>query len=293
MITRTFIAALAMGILATAGLAHADTSDTVTGTLLGGTGVNSAGDGVNPGLYGMSVSFPGGTSPYSPGWVGQINWDSASFTQGSTPSGLTTSELGTSFATYCIEGTQDVNFGSAYTWDVTKLLPGQIATGVPNPGTGGLSGTQVSQLYALWDTHYLTDASTPTGAAAFQLSVWEIVSGDTLAADPTPFTSGLLTASTGGPSDPSEAAEQTALNTASDWVQEAINGTGNFTALYTLYGLTNGSAQDQIIAIPGSAGGTPPGPVTPIPAALPAGLSVMGCIGAAQLLRRRRQTVAA
>jgi hypothetical protein len=286
--TRTFIAALAMGILATTGIVNADT---VTATLNSDTNVNDAGAGVNPGTFGMSVNF--GATPYSPAWVGQINWNSASLSGSST--GLTSAELGTSFSSYCIEGTQDVVFGNPYTWNVTELLPGSSASNIPNPSSG-LSGTQVSQLYALYDTHYGVDTTTAIGTTAFQLSVWEIVSGDTNGlSDPNPFGTGSLTASTGGPTDPFLAAEQTALIDASQWVNDAITGVNSFTANYTLYALTNGSAQDQIIAIPPqpTGGGLPPGPSTPLPAALPAGLSAFGCLGAASFLRRRRQTVIA
>jgi hypothetical protein len=275
--TRTFITALAVGILASAGLAHADT---VNGSLSGDPSL-----GVNPGTSDLSVTF--GSLTYNPAFVGKINWTTGA---SSTDPFFTGSGVdATSFSTYCIEGNQDVYFGSNYTWNASALAPGVQA---PDHGAGSVyfTNSQVSDLTSFWNRYYDTSLLNATNATAFQVGIWEIAGDDVLSTTGTAtsyFTTGNFKASS------NSAVDTNALNEAATWLDAVATGGSYATANeYSILALTNSSAQDQLVGIPTpNSGGSPPS--TPIPAALPAGLSVMGVMGAAQLLRRRRQTVAA
>jgi hypothetical protein len=273
MITRNFIAALAVGILATAGIASADTAG---GALSGNTSI-----GLNPGTSDMSVTF--GSLTYNPAFVGKINWTTVPAT--STSAFFTAGgPFASSFSTYCIEGTQDVFFGSSYQWNVSNLSD-DLA---PSPGTV-FSSQQISDITSFWNRYYDVSVTSAENATAFQVGIWEIAGDDVLSTTGTAstyFTAGSFKAFS------NSAIDTNALNDAATWL-DAVKTGNAFTTQneYSILALTNSASQDQLVGVLNPTFGGPPG--TPMPAALPAGLSLMGCIGAAQLLRRRRQTVAA
>ena len=283
--TRTFIAAVAMGVLATGGMTLAD-STSVSGSLSSDTSV-----GLKPGTDNLTVQFNALASSPPPAdfnaFVGQINWTT------NDPNFLGTGKTVTNFSTYCIEGTQNVIFGGSYSWSVTQLTFGSApSTSVPNPGPS-LSAIQVQQMYYYYDNNYenVNSSSNPNEyATAFQLGLWEIVSGDTLSGEPTDSTM------FGGGSFTASGSDNGAFALAAGWVDKAVNGTLDSDAVaLTLYALTDSGIQDQIVALPPSPGGLGSGAPfpTPTPAALPAGLSIFGCLGAAAFFRRRRQIVVA
>ena len=262
--TRTLITALAAGILASAGMAHADT---VTATLPGNYDVTDPSAGVYPGTSDMSVAFAtsvtGSPTPYlvnTPAFVGQINWTNAS------ESGPLLSSLGTSFSTFCIEGTQDVYFGGGpYQWNVqTDITQAPVNSSYNLPQ---FDANQVSELNKFYDANLasVTDAATAT---AFQLGVWEIAGDGAggLTAGSDYFGTGFFLASG------SSAVDATALADATSWLDAVANGTAKVQTNYTLYALTANGIQDQLVAIP-NFGATQTSSSTPIPAALPAGLS--------------------
>lgn len=275
---RSTLLALGMGCLVSATVAKAGS---ISADISPNTSI-----GLQPGTQGMTVVFDGVTEGGA--FVGQINFTGAT---GDLSSGLN-SELagilgpGDSFSTYCIEGLQNVYFGGHETWNgITGTAPGNEAVVVlkdaPNPGSHFTStGTpnQVEEITEFWDRFH--DGVVPSlnpnlEATAFQLGIWEIVNDGNIPAD---FTSSTLFSSGNfkayGNTD--------ATNLAASWLAQL--GTGSYNQKYTVYALTDGGIQDQIFAVENSHGNFRP---VPLPAAFPAGLSLMGGLAVLNFRRRR------
>jgi hypothetical protein len=272
----TFTAFSAVSLL-TVGVASAGS---ITASLSSNTSV-----GLNPGTRGvMTVVFNGNS--FSGAYVGQINWSN---TTGALTSGLN-SELNSilvngSFSTYCIEGLQDVFFGATETWNGVDGAGSAYSSNnavvalsdAPNPGTH-LTSTgnpnQVEEITEFWDRFH-DGVVTDEEAAAFQLGIWEIVSdGNT-----DNFSSGA--AALFGNGNFKASGDPTATNLAASWLSQL--GSGSYNHEYTIYALTDGNnptytgIQDQIFAVP-----------VPLPAALPAGLSLIGGLGLVRFIRKSR-----
>jgi len=228
-------------------------------------------NGVAPGTDTMSLSFTfsGNTDSYNPGWAGQINWNSASIQPGGLNSVLSgILGPGGTFSTFCIEGTQNVSFGTNETW--TNGVVDLSTAPTPGPTLGTTKAGYITELY---DRSFDSIGSDPELATAFQLAIWEIVydgiptlGGETSAV----FNGGNFTASNDG----------TAISDAVGMLN-GITGSG-YTNSYSVYALSDGGIQDQVFAVKN--GGTPP---VPLPESLPAGLALMGGLGLARFVRRR------
>jgi hypothetical protein len=245
--------------------------------------------GVSPGTTDLTVQF--GTTGIANCYVGQLNWHNAG------PAGAITPELQSvinpstgNFGTYCIEGNEDVLFGQTATWadGVVSLSnapdtanpPGAL---VPNPPH--FTSQQITDLTEFWNRFH-DSVSSNQDAAAFQLGIWEIVSDDVsgiaadIAANPINVSNPLGVFKTGT----FQAMNDDAITTqAQNWLAQVGSGTA-YTNQYTLFALAGPGTQDQIFGVVGG-GATPPG--VPLPAALPAGLALMGGLGVAKFWRRR------
>ena len=241
--------------LATAQLAFADTV-VLTATL----------QNVNPTDQG-TVSFDSGAHWDSTPYIGKINWSAATLNTTGNPL------FNSAFSTFCIEGTQNVyitnsNSFTNVTTDLANTPVGELPT---------MGATAAADITQFWNLHYADAMASQSNAAAFQLGIWELrydTGSDTFDASHSDFfTTGKLRA-TASPST-----FGTAMTTATGWLQTFLTATP--TAHYQLYALTNASAQDQLIGQPLS-GGSP----VPLPAALPAGLAMLGALGLLRKVRR-------
>ncbi len=252
--------------------------------------------GVSPGTTDLMVQF-GGT-PISNAYVGQLNWHSAG------PANAITPELQSvinpsngNFSTYCIEGTEDVFFGQTATWaDGMVTMNNAPDTSTPAggliPSPPHFTSQQISDLTEFWNRfHDDVTATPPAGltndelGAAFQLGIWEIVYDDTngVAADISANPSGVF-----GKGVFQATGDTTITGEAQSWLAQVGSGTA-YDNQYTLFALTGPGTQDQIFGVLPSAipTGGDPAPVVPLPAALPAGLALMGGLGVAKFFRRR------
>ena len=287
MVNRLFIAAIAAGIAATSGFASADSVSAYLTDVSPATTTT------------MNLDF-GGTTFSSP-YVGAINWSNVDISGANAADkailqGVATIAVNNTLTTYCIEGTQDVYLNSTATFN-GSIHDGGFAvtslTSAPNPETH-FTAMQVNQINAFYNAFYGASLSgytldptygtvvNTTTATAFQLGIWEIASGDDVAGeayDDSLFANGNFQAS----------GNNAAMQQAESWLG-TIGLAQNYTGPFNVYALTDDNLQDQIFAS-SVVGSTPP--ATPLPAALPAGLSAFGCLAAAGFLRRRRQMVIA
>ena len=205
----------------------------------------------------MTVTFPGLPAETTP-YVGQINW---TFDRGASDNGQLDSLIaGTSLSTFCIEGTQNVYIGQstsfAHVYTDISVAPQD------NAGSSFVMGSsKAASLNQFWDAYYGQAGLSNANAAAFQLGIWEILY------DTTPdLTSGAFVATHTGDADSTLA------------YTEAQNWLGNYTSVkaathYELYALSDANLQDQLFGVPTQ------GSVVPLPAALPAGLGLLGGLG--------------
>ncbi len=111
---------------------------------------------VNPNQI-IEFKYNGG--PWEATYAGKFQWTRLGGTQAGNPTG--------NFVTFCIELTQEINFGGVYTYDVYNL------DSAPTLGGGALAALRADRIRRLWGLDYnkIVDGST---AAAFQTAVWEI-----------------------------------------------------------------------------------------------------------------------
>ena len=265
---------ICVGIAATSAVASAS-SLPITAVLFDANSSPTA--GVQPGTTNLTVQF--GTTTITNAFVGQLNWHSAG------PSGNLTDGLndnldkilgaGGTFGTYCIEGLQDVYFGSSETWGLGVV----DLSSAPTPGSG-MGPVKAAELTELWNRDHDSIGTDNELGAAFQLAVWEILNdgiptlGGASAAD---FAGGVFQAN----------GDTTAVSDAVKMLNDVTGGV--YTPTYTLFALSDSGIQDQIFAVPTAevvlTGGDTP--AVPLPAALPAGLALMSGLGIAKFWRRR------
>lgn len=244
------------------------TAGTVTATL------GSVATGLAPGTdLAVNVTFTGGSEAAA--YIGQINWNNASVTPSATytDNQYLTQILkgGTTFFTYCIEGTENVYFGSPATWDGVVALSNAPETGSPATNQT-LTAAQINDLSTFWNANYDSIGSNNDLATAFQLGIWEIVSADDkngIALDN--GGSGFLTTGNFMASNGSDTVAVGEANTMLTALKTETDSNK-----YNLYALVAYGVQDQIIAVP-----------VPLPEALPAGLSLLGCLALVKYRFRR------
>jgi hypothetical protein len=169
------------------------------------------------------------------------------------------------FTTFCIEPNQYFDLGHFYTYDVVDLQ------GAPNPGigTGGpgndgpMGPSKADQIRQLWGMHYaqVNDAVT---AAAFQLTIWEIIYGQWF----TPYAHQ-------SPINPQAAVDgASAISLAQTWLNSVqIIDPSQFQS--DLVGMSNSDQQDAVTLL------------TPAPPSL--ALAAIGGLGLLGYVGRRRR----
>ena len=279
---------------ATSALAEQITVTAMGTTSLGVSGMTITEDDINSsttyaGLYSWKVTSPGDTGTTFP---------------------ISAYPIGSSFNAFCIQMGQNFTGGSTFAFDVSS-----INNANPQGGNdaGFIDSTAAGQIQLLTDQYFgliipsgfeaITGAPAPhtTGpdagkysaasiAAAFQLSLWEIEYdgglGKNTAATNGPegypssnyFSTGNFKASGGGNSGTD------AINLATYFLDNFTVGTLGVDTAYSSKALTQGSKQDQFWGIPGA---VPHTPTVPLPAALPAGLTLLVGLGAFRKIRAK------
>jgi hypothetical protein len=191
--------------------------------------------------------------------AGELNWTTVSGVPG----------LSNQFVTFCIELNQPITTKpgmNQYTYNVAPLEDGGLpGLGYGGPGNNGpLGTTKANEIRQLWGMHYgdVTDVVT---AAAFQITIWEIVYG--------PYFTPIADNVPGDPIIGTDGAAAIAL--AASWLAD-VQTPNPSVYENNLMALTSPTAQDQIVLI------------APVPA--PGGFT-LAAIGAIALLGYRRRTV--
>jgi hypothetical protein len=203
---------------------------------------------VTPSL-GVNYVSPAGNAGTT---AGVFNWNRTGGTQTGTPA------IGSNFASFCIELTQNISPGGTYTMDVIPLAHAPVP-GVPP--IGGMGAAKAKDLKRLWASYFHLAALSNVNAAAFQVSVWEIVYETAAQYD-------VNTANAGTRGAFYITNQSAVRNLANSWL-------GNLgTAEANLAAMSHPSFQDQLVLIPA-------------PPAVLAGLGLLG-VGVANKLRNRR-----
>ncbi len=182
-----------------------------------------------------------------------INCGIHNFTQGN----------GNGLNTFCVQLFEGVTAGNSYSF--ACVAPSQVPDEPGSPGNmGEIKSTIVQDLYR----RYYRDVDTAGEASAFQLALYEITHENLTGSDAASavaqlnLTSGAFSAATAGSTGYAEAAAML-----------ASLGAGGFRSMgNSLMGLTNPSAQDQLVVVPIGA---------------PAILAGLGLLGVG-LIRRRK-----
>jgi len=247
------------------------------------------------GVSGMTISSNVGSTSYA----GLYNWTvtSPGDVAGTTFSGLS------SFNTFCIQMGQGFSGGSKNTFDVNSI---NNADPIGGNDAGYIDPTAAGQVQLLADQYFgLVNAGTktvggnsytaPEIAAAFQLSLWEIEydggSGQNSGAPVIPgipesfpraggnyFSTGNLKASGGGTQGTA------AITLATYFLNNFTVGNAGLDSNYSSLALTNSCKQDQFWGIPN---GSIPHIEVPLPAAAPAGLTLLIGLGVFRKVRAK------
>jgi len=241
--------------------------------------VNLTFSGVSPGES-ESVSFNGGSNVSTTAGA----MDFAVGTPNNVPGIITASSI----TSYCIEGTQSISHGNNVNY--TVLGPGQ--------GSFTSVFTNSGLVSAFFNQYYNTVLSATTSSqkneynSAFQLAIWELVYDGTSDKPHTGdhndsrwFTSGdfEIEHSTWGWNAVGPTGSDFSnpeINLAETWLDGFNTST---TGIWQIYQLSNGTKQDQVFAVQGVGAPTP----TPLPAALPASLGLIGSLAAVRKLRKK------
>lgn len=197
-------------------------------------------DGTNPFTFADTTAF-GTTVNGMP--VGVFNF---------TVSSSTDPRFSGTFQSFCADYFQGVSAGTPYTYTPVAV------SALPDIGS---DATKLARIQELFDRFYATAQTNADAAGAFQLAVWELTYDG---AGATGLTTGNFTA-TGGAN----------ATIAENWLSTIDDPNAAApTDSYTLVGLYNASAQDQIAVV-----------LSPVPA--PAGV-VLALLGGVVMLARRR-----
>ena len=181
--------------------------------------------------------------------------------------GTDASKFSSPFKAFCADLVQTIG-GGTNTFSVVN--PSALPQAVAN---SALPSLITSRLTELWGKYY-SQTTTSAGAAAFQVSVWEIIY-DTSATTGPSLTSGKFSLQASSQSG-------TKYTLASSWLASLNGDTSAFTTNFSglqVVGIASGSVQDQVTLAAA--------PANPVPA--PAGL-VLGLIGVGALFGRSRMT---
>jgi hypothetical protein len=195
----------------------------VTATL-DGTGLN---DIINPGAS-VKINYGDGSAPSLDYKPGVVNWTGKS---SNSPA------FKGKFTTFCLELTQDISPGIAYTFALVCL------ENAPRPGSSqtgnGMGLTKANEIRTLWTAFHGSLDGDDNKSAAFQLAIWKIEYDWGNGQSATDFTKGNFRASDNGG----------ATNLASGWL---INLTqpNSYIPDQNLMALTSDKYQDQLVSVP-------------------------------------------
>ena len=194
----------------------------------------------------FKYSTDGGSS-FKSTTAGVFNWLRTGGTHPGDPQGA--------FRSFCIELTQSLSLGGSYTYDVVDVED------APNDGfVGGMGTAKADLLRELWGRHF-SPLFTSVQAAAFQISVWEVV-----------YDGGV---DLGAGDFQAKNLGEAQVTLSQGWLN-SLDGTGTMAVLGAM---THPSRQDHLYEL------STPTVEIPAPAATLAGLTGIGLIGAS---RRRR-----
>ncbi len=220
----------------------------------------SAADSITMTFLGFGASQSAGISyNASRAWDGRAVSNFTDITVGAHRFGVYSQER----VTFCAQIFEGVTAGNSYTFDYTDVA--NVPDSPPAPGAmGAIKATLVSDLYR----RFYSGLSTAQDNAAFQIAIYEITHENLSAADAASALAQLDL--TKGAFQTSASAE--AFQSASDML--AALGQGGFGSVgNNLRGLTNATAQDQLLMVP--VGG-------------PAILAGLGLLGVGVLRRRMK-----
>jgi hypothetical protein len=216
--------------------------------------------------FSVTVVNSSGTYTES-GGAGKFHWQGTA----ANPVGLQGA-----FTSFCIDLKDWVSIGGTFTYNLADLKSAPIQNGTNtgiNAGlAGGMGADKADVLSLLFGQHYndVVDAAT---AGAFQAAIWEIVYEDAV---PTFSTYDVTTL------NPSSSTRGFKVNTptsvtakANEWLRN-LDGSG---ARMSLAAITSSTYQDQIV-------------IVPTPSAVTAGFGLLGTLGLAGLVQRRRKSQA-
>jgi hypothetical protein len=232
-----FIASIAVA----GGIASVASADSVTMTFLGYGASQSAGISYNASLA----------------WDARSTTSFSNITAGFHRFGVYGSER----QSFCVQIFEGVTAGESYTYDFTDVS--NVPDSPPAPGAmGALKAALVQDLYTRFHAGLQTDVQ----AAAFQIALYEISHENLTASD----AAGALAQLDLARGAFQASAQSASFQAAADML--AALGEGGFrTSGDSLRGLTNATAQDQILLVPVGA---------------PAVLAGLGLVGVAVLRRR-------
>lgn len=194
--------------------------------------------------------------------AGAFNWTAKSASKSPADEAFyNTYDVGDSVITFCVELDQHVSPNNDYTYQLVSL------ESVPSPGTvagGGMSGIKANYIRELFGRFYENVDNSPLEAAAFQLSIWEIVTDNVGAWD---LDSGVVR----------ELNNSAARAQAESWLGQLTGDVNQFYgnpdfANKEIFGLTSSNRQDQIVLIN-----------TPVPAT-----ALLGILGGFSIFVGRR-----
>lgn len=237
---------------------------------------------VNPSAN-ATVSFNGGVSSMTIP-VGLMHYDSTDLS-GATGGGpgdpsdfMLVQSIGwngatASFWSFCIEGLQYVDGADQSNFNLGVIyLKDAPNPGTPIPGMAGMGVSRANAISELFNENYGTPSmlmNSSTDMAAFQLAVWELVYDGPGSIN---LSGGSFRAAAG----------LSVINKANAYLL-ALDGT--YTSNYEILALSSDVSaskyQDQMIAVQGF------GNVVPVPAALPAGLALLGGLACFRMVRRK------
>jgi len=262
---------LALGFFLIAGNGWAGpVTGTITATL---------GNPVNQGDPQLIINDGSGSAPTTTyNYSGYIPWTLNSNTN---PTGI---PIPSTFNTFCVELTQNVNIGSQYTFKVTSDLSSAPINPSNPSGAAGMGATRADAISRLWN-RYNTGSLNTVDAAALQLAIWRI-EYDGVGSTVTDFSSGnfrVKAPSTG----PNIADSTAAINEAVTEYNYISSSLSHGTDSHTLFALESLNAQDQVTFVSVNI----PNISTPEPSTLCLGL--MGGLAFTAIQYRRRKNARA
>jgi hypothetical protein len=219
----------------------------------------------------FSVTVVNGSNTYTEsGGAGQFHWD-GSVAGGSNPAGLNGA-----FTSFCIDLKDWVSIGGTFTYTLSDLQSAPIlngdGAGINTGLAGGMGADKANVLSLLFGQHYKDVVNADT-AGAFQAAIWEIVYEDTV---PTFADYDVKTLNPGSTTWGFKVNSPTSVTaTANDWLH-GLNSAG---PRMSLAAIMSDQYQDQII-------------VVPTPSAVTAGFGLLGTLGLAGIIQRRRTSQA-